>query len=1374
MNHAKRLLPLICLAASFSAAAPVGVAVNDVDVSALSGNGWTYDPATSNLVLSAAGPYTLSGTNTAGEVSVVCRTVSGAEQSVALSNLVLSSSAASPFALATNAVVALSLAGTNELSSSKSGRPAILVPGGASLAVTNAPSEPTNGGTLSAVATADAPGIGGPAYGAVGDIAIAGGRVVARGNGYAVAGIGAGNGGTGGSVTIAGGLVDARGGTPGAGLGGGGGGNGPSVSISGGTVFAQGHNTADIGPSAGRVTSASTQAVLLTGGSLRIANRCEPPASNGTERVWCVTVTDLPPTALVEGLQGLPDGYGVHDLYADADGRIYLWLPNGDHEFSIGDERWIATVAGADTVAVRVLDPVDPLGVCVDGVDVSARAGPGWTYDPGTRQLALSADCVLSGSNDVGAVSVRVAADCAVTLSNLCLRLAGVAGPYFPVLLGDGVAATLVLSGTNTLWAGSGNAAVGVPTGTALTIAGDGTLDASGGYVGAGIGGWNTTGCGTVSIEGGILLLGRGSEAACIGGGARGDGGDVTISGGTVLLREYTSYPVPYSIGRGRNSSGANGTLTITGGSLGELPRSSASHAISPNLLGSAPTNAAGDLVHSVTVTNLPSNAPVALAGLPAYYGTNSLVADDSGKIYLWLPDGDYAFTAGGADYTATVDGANTVADLVPPVIEPLGVLVNGVDVCALAGDGWTYDPATSNLVLSAAGPYTLSGTNTAGQVQVVGRPASGNLQSIVLSNLVLSAAAPLALETNASPLLTVLGESSLSATAAGRPAILVPAGASLLVAAGDAVRDSLSATGGEGSPAVSGAGTLGLVGGRLSFAGGAGAASLGPGSLVAFGGTTVAPSVSAATSALLAGGSFRAASADVSPAPSNATERVFCVTVTNLVPNAAVEDLSGLPDGYGVGGIVADGDGCAYLWFPDGMHVIAVDGVYYRAEVAGADIVAELVPSFEPVGVTVNGIDIGLFAGNGWTYSPTSHELRLSGAGPYAVSGTNTAGEVTVLCRALAGGAEQSVELSNLVLSSSAASPFALEAGAAVALSLAGTNELTSSKSGQPALLVPGGASLTVTNAPSEPTNGGTLSATATIEATGIGGLAYGAVGDIAIAGGRVVARGNGFGVAGIGAGNSGTGGSVSISGGLVDASGGIPGAGLGGGGSGKGPSVSISGGTVVAEGHNTPDVGRSSGSVTSSSTQTILLTGGSLHAKAPRCEPDPGNGVERVWCVTVTNLPPNALVEGLQGLPAGYGAHDLYADADGKLYLWLPAGDYELRIAPDDLWTATVADKNVVATYRSVAKPDSIVIDSIAVAEDAVTLVVTVAPASWLEAHAGDLRVRASDTLPVSAGELLDPAAVAIAADPATGEATLVLPSPAPPSRFYRVEIP
>jgi hypothetical protein len=40
----------------------------------------------------------------------------------------------------------------------------------------------------------------------------------------------------------------------------------------------------------------------------------------------------------------------------------------------------------------------------------------------------------------------------------------------------------------------------------------------------------------------------------------------------------------------------------------------------------------------------------------------NDLFADDSGKLYLWLPDGSYIITAGDTDYMATVDGAATTA----------------------------------------------------------------------------------------------------------------------------------------------------------------------------------------------------------------------------------------------------------------------------------------------------------------------------------------------------------------------------------------------------------------------------------------------------------------------------------------------------------------------------------------------------------------------------------------------------------------------------------------------------------------------------------------------------------------------------------------
>ena len=489
---------------------------------------------------------------------------------------------------------------------------------------------------------------------------------------------------------------------------------------------------------------------VILGGSVYGSVFGNDHATDGTRDVWRVTVGGFSAYAPV-ALEGLPADYDVSEIHADASGNIYLWLPDGLYDFTADGTEYLVRVDGAYATA----EPYTPRGVTVDGTDVGRLVGPGWSYHPETKHLAVGADCVISGTNDAGAVSVRVAADCAVTFSNLCLRLTGTTGSYSPVILGDGVSATLLLSGSNTLWAGSGSAAVGVPTGTALTVAGDGILDASGGYVGAGIGGWNTTGCGTVSIEGGILLVGRGAGAACIGGGERGAGGDVTISGGTVLLRESTSSPVPYSIGRGRNSGGTNGTLTITGGSLGELPRNTASHALPLNLLGSAPTNAAGAPVYSVAITNLAPNAPVAFTNLPAYYATDTIVADASGNVFLWLPDGIHDFTADGTEYIVRVAGASVTAE----PYTPLGVTVDGTDIARLTGPGWDYISDNGELALSGA--RTVAGSNTARNIHL--RLADG--AAVTCSNLAITAATPVLLDKDARVTLRGIGFNDMSAT---------------------------------------------------------------------------------------------------------------------------------------------------------------------------------------------------------------------------------------------------------------------------------------------------------------------------------------------------------------------------------------------------------------------------------------------------------------------------------------------------------------------------------------------------------------------------------------------------------------------------------
>ena len=45
--------------------------------------------------------------------------------------------------------------------------------------------------------------------------------------------------------------------------------------------------------------------------------------------------------------------YGTRDLYADANGDLYLWLPDGDYRFEANGRGYTATVDGADAERVR-------------------------------------------------------------------------------------------------------------------------------------------------------------------------------------------------------------------------------------------------------------------------------------------------------------------------------------------------------------------------------------------------------------------------------------------------------------------------------------------------------------------------------------------------------------------------------------------------------------------------------------------------------------------------------------------------------------------------------------------------------------------------------------------------------------------------------------------------------------------------------------------------------------------------------------------------------------------------------------------------------------------------------------------------------------
>lgn len=208
-----------------------------------------------------------------------------------------------------------------------------------------------------------------------------------------------------------------------------------------------------------------------------------------------------------------------------------------------------------------------------------------------------------------------------VTLSNVNINASGAA-----VSVSGNV--ELVIEGTNTLHSGENHAGVekADDNGT-LTISGSGTLEASGGRGGAGIGSGSQKGCSNIVIESGTIIahggewgagigsgnvgnrpgaLGGsnitindgdvtaygGSEAAGIGGGFKGNGKDITINGGTVHAESGGGEKVA-AIGGGRvDGKGENiqltgGNVTVKsctgvwiGGTNGEISKSSLTGAV--------------------------------------------------------------------------------------------------------------------------------------------------------------------------------------------------------------------------------------------------------------------------------------------------------------------------------------------------------------------------------------------------------------------------------------------------------------------------------------------------------------------------------------------------------------------------------------------------------------------------------------------------------------------------------------------------------------------------------------------------------------------------------------------------------------------------
>lgn len=360
-------------------------------------------------------------------------------------------------------------------------------------------------------------------------------------------------------------------------------------------------------------------------------------------------------------------------------------------------EGWTITFGGFDPDAASAATTVD-----LSTLDTDYEAQDGDTL---TGTLA-------------GQYKITVADGATVTLKDATITCLSASTTYDGIaLLGD---ATILLEGENTVKGGHKyNAGIFVPEEKTLTIDGTGslnvssggsvsaigakrsgsvtgipggnivinggTINATGGNGGAGIGGCTVTNCGTITINGGNITAVGNDSAPGIGSGNRASFcAGITISGGTVTA---TGNGRAAGIGCGYSGSCGNITIADTVTKVTAIKGDSSPNSIGPGFGGySCGTitiggEVTGDIAESPYVyptytvtwkngdTVLETDTDVVNGSIPSYDGTTPTKAADGDHMYVfsgWTPE--LAPVTEDVIYTATFTSAvisERAADLV-------------------------------------------------------------------------------------------------------------------------------------------------------------------------------------------------------------------------------------------------------------------------------------------------------------------------------------------------------------------------------------------------------------------------------------------------------------------------------------------------------------------------------------------------------------------------------------------------------------------------------------------------------------------------------------------------------------------------------------
>ena len=192
-----------------------------------------------------------------------------------------------------------------------------------------------------------------------------------------------------------------------------------------------------------------------------------------------------------------------------------------------------------------------------------------------------------------------------------------------------------------------------------------------------------------------------------------------------------------------------------------------------------------------------------------------------------------------------------------------------------------------------------------------------------------------------------------------------------------------------------------------------------------------------------------------------------------------------------------------------------------------------------------------------------------------------------------------------------------------------------------------------------------------------GIGAVSESHMGNITINSGDIIAKA-GNECAGIGGGKNTYMGNITINGGYIEATGAVYGAAIGSGIYSKGANnntedaiITINGGTILAKkGNPAPGaIGRGEGS---SNKMKVVITGGSIYTYGEAIAPAPVNSLEEgeevvLFEAQLADQPMTRVYGGHVGtiqLGKDYGMNDVYTDAEGKLFFYLPAQEEGVEV--------------------------------------------------------------------------------------------------------------